>query len=231
MDLRWKPLVHSASLVDIPIMTVSYDAVALERWIAAYEPWIQSKRNKSKRYRYSIFREYAELARGGRFVLPFAGEAAKRRFNELHTGLLLHGKGFFCWGGVHLFYPRSGCAPKGGKTEIDTTEEVRSRLPWQWPSEIQGTLDFQPKNPDIVAYSKKLNKWAFCEAKGPGEGIHPEQLKALAALLLLTGAPVAVVRVVEGASMVPSRMLPTKIPYKRGANLDWILPRLRKKCL
>jgi hypothetical protein len=223
MDLLWKPVVHSASRVEIPEVIASYDAAALERWTAAIDPFIRSERTE-----HSSFKEYAELASGGRFILPFAREAAKRRFNELHAALLLHSKGFFCWGGVSLFkYTGVSRATKGRK--IDNTEEVRSRArPWRWPSEIQG-LDFQPKDPDIVAYAEERNEWRFCEAKGPGEPIHSDQLKGLAVLHLLTGAPVAVVRVVEGAGAVTSQMRPTEIIYRKDAQLDWIHPKFRKR--
>src|ERR1700720_3289854 len=220
MDLRWKPVVHSASRVDIPVLTVCHDAAALRRWKAAIGPFIRSGRK-----RYFVFREYAELARSGRFILPFEGEAKTRRFAELHTALLLHGEGFFCWGGVRLFKEKKDViALKGRKS--DNTEEVRSRVPWPWPSEIQETLNFQPRNPDIVAYSKERSEWRFCEVKGPGDRVKEEQLEALAVLHLLTGAPVAVVRVVEGASVIASKMRPTKIAYRKGGELDWIRRRL-----
>jgi len=146
MDLLWNPVVHSPSRVDIPQVTVSYEAVALRRWIAAHDPWIQSKRK-----RYSVFREYAELARSGRFLLPYENELPARRFAELHTALLLHREGFHCWGGVRLLGKE---VVKGKGNEKNNTNEVRSKAPWRWPSDVQGTLNFTPRNPDIVAYSK-----------------------------------------------------------------------------
>ena len=93
MDLRWKPVFHSASLVEIPVVNVSYSEAAIGRFIAARKPFFESGRK-----RFFVFREYAELARSGRFILPFENEAKSRRFNEPHTALLLQGEGFFCWG-------------------------------------------------------------------------------------------------------------------------------------
>ena len=66
----------------------------------------------------------------------------------------------------------------------------------------------------------------------PRERIHPDQLKALAVLHLLTGSPVAVVRVdVEGASAITSQMLSTEIAYRkqkaRAGGLD--LPKAAQK--
>jgi hypothetical protein len=216
MDLLWKPVVISTSRVDIPHVTVSYDAVALEGWIAAYGPW-----QRSGRMDYSVWGEYAELAGSGRFLLPYLNERPARRFAELHTALLLQREGFTCWGGAHLFeYGRAFVRGKGNTKA--NTDEVRSRATWRWPSEIQGTLNFKPRNPDIIAYSEVRKEWRFCEVKRRGERVDPGQLKALAVLYLLTGAPVAVVRVVEGAGAITSHSLSTEIQFKDGAQLEWI---------
>jgi hypothetical protein len=221
MDLTWKPMAHSASRVDIPEVTASYDAGSLRRWCAAIEPF-----HGSNRTRYFHFKEYAELARCGRFVLPFPHEAPTRRFNELHAALMLSRLGFYCWGSAGLFKDSGSSRPNKGRT-TDTTAEIRSRTrPWRWPSEIQG-LDFEPKDPDIVAYSEERNEWRFCEVKGPRERIHPNQLKGLAVLHLLTGSPVAIVRVVEGVGPTVPQMRPIEVEYRKKAQLNWIHPRLR----
>jgi hypothetical protein len=216
MDLLWKPVVHSPTHVDIPHVTVSYEAIALEEWKGAYEPWLQSDRTD-----YSVWGKYAKLAKSGRFLLPYGNESKARRFAELHAALLLQREGFTCWGGVHLFNYRRNVVTGKGNSKANT-EEVRSRAPWRWPSDVQDTLTFTPRNPDIVAYSKKRNEWRFCEVKGPGDRIKPDQLGALAVLHLLTGAPVAVVRVVEGSITTTSQTLSTEIEYRTGAQLDWI---------
>jgi hypothetical protein len=103
---------------------------------------------------------------------------------------------------------------------------------WRWPSAIQQSLDFQPRNPDIVAYRKgKWTDWRFCEVKGPGDSgsddHFTEQLRALAVLHLLTGSPVAIVRPLEqGRRPNPAGPYLAKLKYKRGARLDWIVSRV-----
>jgi hypothetical protein len=221
MDLLWKPVVHSPSRVDIPQVAVTYESGALERWIAAYEPWLQSDRAD-----YLVWGEYAELAKGGRFLLPYTNEKKTRRFAELHAALLLHREGFTCWGGVHLFdYGRKVVTGKGNTKA--NTQAVRSRAPWRWPTDIQDTLNFKPRNPDIVAYSEDRNEWRFCEVKRLGERVDPDQLKALAVLHLLTGAPVAVLRVVEHGKAEALQGLSTEIAYRDGVQLDWLHQRSR----
>ena len=88
-------------------------------------------------------------------------------------------------------------------------------------------VELQTPKPDITAYSRTLNEWRFCEAKRKGEPIHEEQLKGLAALHLLTGAPVAVVCVIEGTT-IDSGYRSVRLKYKRQANLDWICRRFRR---
>lgn len=222
MDLDWTPKVHSAFRVDIPHVTFTFEEAVREAWIAAYVPWINSKQTD-----YSVYGPYAKLAGSERFNLPFANQAANR-FAELHTALLLQRKGFFCWGAVLLFdelrHVRKGKGPS-----VANTEKVRSSArPWRWPNEIQGTLDCLPRNPDLVAYSKKLNEWRFCEVKGPGDRVKEGQLQALAVLHLLTAAPVAVVLLKTQPAKV--RDVQVNIAYKKDAQLDWIHSRLRKMC-
>lgn len=43
MDLLWKPVVYSASRVDIPEVTASYNAAAMRRWMAAIGPSLFSR--------------------------------------------------------------------------------------------------------------------------------------------------------------------------------------------
>lgn len=215
MDSLWKPVVHSPSHVDIPQVSMGYEVADLDGWIAAYDPWLQSDGKD-----YSVWGKYAKLAKSGRFLLPFHGEPPARRFAELHTALSLEREGFTCWGGVHLFdYAKTVITGKGNTKA--NTQEVRSKASWRWPSDIQGTLNFKPRNPDIVAYSEDRNEWRFCEAKWK-DSIDPNQLKALAVLHLLTGAPVAVVRVVEASKLKYLRPRPTEIGYREGTHLDWL---------
>jgi hypothetical protein len=233
MDLLWRPVVHSRFRVDIPQVTVPYEEEAREKWIAAHVHWINSERTD-----YSVYGPYAKLAASGRFVMPFRNtkEAAKR-FAELHIALLLDREGFFCWGGVHLFYNMwNGLQPKGHKTQKPCTVLVQRALArqgiksgktlWRWPSEIERMLKFTPRNPDLVAYSTKRNEWRFIEVKGPGDRVKEEQLQALAVLHLLTSAPVAVVFLRKVLTEIAHKE--AKIAYRRSVNWDWIHPSLRR---
>jgi hypothetical protein len=98
MDLLWQPVVHSPTLVDIPQVTLTYEAAALSEWKKANKPWLHSERKDHK-----VWGEYAKLAESGRFLLPYDNEPPARRFAELHAALLLEHEGFHCWGGAHLF--------------------------------------------------------------------------------------------------------------------------------
>jgi hypothetical protein len=82
--MNWQPKVQSPYLVEVPLVTCTYQDSARRTWNAAVNQFVESQRK-----RYSVFREYSELAASGRFVLPFAGEAPARRFAELHTALML----------------------------------------------------------------------------------------------------------------------------------------------
>jgi hypothetical protein len=201
MDLNWKPVVLSKSLVDVPEVAVPYERCSLAEWEAAYEPWLKSKRRRT-----SVWGDYADLADGGRFLLPYPNERPARRFAELHVARSLTRDGFTCWGGVHLFEYQKRVDRGKGNTKANT-DEVRGLAPWQWPSEIQNTLTFQPRNPDIVAWSMRRKEWRFCEVKRFRERVDPRQVKTLAVLHLHTGAPVAIAVVVEAGIKFVPRML------------------------
>ena len=217
LNLDWEPKVHSASCVDIPCVSLSCEDTALQRWRAAHDPWLQSNRTN-----YSVWGEYAALAESGRFVLPYARESPTKRFAELHTALALQQHGFKAWGGVHLFqYGKQ--VGKGKGNTLRSTNEVRDRWPrrWRWPDKIQASLNARPRNPDLVAYSEDRNKWYFCEAK-LDDPIDPEQWMALAVLHLLTGAPVAVVRVTRAPEPPAPQFSSIEIAFKEGEPLGWI---------
>jgi hypothetical protein len=230
MDNLPLPRIHSRFLVEIPEVFIQYDPAALDRWKAAQPAFDQSGRK-----RYSLYGRYAPLARDGKFLLPYSN-SPRKRFPEFHTAHLLEDEGFECWGQVQLFEdPRplfvDGEPVRNGKgNAVRNTQHVRGQVrgAWPWPSDIQQSLAFQPRNPDVVGYRpRQRGKWLFCEVKGPGDGVSGEhftaQLNALAVLHLLTGSPVAIVRPVpQGGPARPGRFYPARIGYKRGASLDWI---------
>ena len=129
---------------------------------------------------------------------------------RIQYGPIVRPEGFEGWSQVHLFDDRMPLFKDGQPVRPGRDDAVRNTAhvmrhwvgAWRWPSEIQQSLDFRPRNPDIVAYRKgKPPEWRFCEVKGPGDrctgGHFIEQLNALAVLRLLTGSPVAIVRPVE----------------------------------
>jgi len=218
MNMLWKPIVNSPMSIEVPHVAASYDLESLESWKNASSSWQQSDQMD-----YSVWGEYSEIAKTGRFLLPYRNEALSRRFAELHTALMLQREGFTCWGGVYLFQYGSPVV-KGKGNSMANTNEVRSMAPWRWPSEIQDALSFKPRNPDLVGYSEERNEWRFCEVKRRGEPVDLDQLRALAVLHLLTGAPVAVIRVTNGDRISPPSFS-CDIRYKDGTTLDWIWQR------
>ena len=230
MDIDWNPKSDPPSLVKIPEVFVQFEPAARERWIAA-----QARFEQSSRKDYLTYGEYGRFAEEGRFRLPYS-TGPKMKFAEFHTALLLDGEGFEGWSQVHLFddpmplFKDGQPVRRGRDNAVPNTLHIM-RHPgwrWRWPSEIQQTLDFRPRNPDIVAYRQgKRPEWRFCEVKGPSDkcsgGHFTEQLNTLAVLHLLTGSPVAIVRPVEQRQRPRiARTYEAHIKYKRGARLDWI---------
>ena len=125
MDLLWTPAINIRARAELPHVFVSYRSAALERWREASRVWQQSGCTD-----YSVWGEYEETARSGRFNLPYVNEATPRRFPELHTALLLRQEGFECWGGVQPFqYPFVGTGKGNARAN---TEDVRSNASWRW---------------------------------------------------------------------------------------------------
>jgi hypothetical protein len=48
--------------------------------------------------------------------------------------------------------------------------------------------------PDLLMYAADLSDWFFCEVKGPGDRLGPEQVKKFRALAEMTGRPVRLIR-------------------------------------
>lgn len=214
MELTWNPIIHSETELEIPRIVLLHDAATLEQWKKSAVAWQDSGRSD-----YRVWGDYQRLANITRFNLPFQNQGSARRFAELFTALSLHRAGFESWGGVQLFNEKRAVRIGKGRVMINT-DEVRDAAPWRWPAEIQPSLNFQPRNPDIVACSPDKKQWRFCETKRPGEDINREQLQGLAVLHLLTGAPVAIIEVSETPR--PTRYLPVALEFKSGESLGWI---------
>lgn len=81
MNINWQPVVHSATHVEIPVITVKHSAKAHQRWKDAQEPWRQSGYTDP-----SAFSQHATLANTGRFRFP-KGKQAPYKFGEFHAAL------------------------------------------------------------------------------------------------------------------------------------------------
>jgi hypothetical protein len=208
--------------VEIPVVALEYDPQVFAKWRAAQKPW-----QKSGRKDVSVWGPYAALVKGGRLRFPNNGQASYG-FPEFHTALALRRKGFTVWRGVQLFdYGRLFGGEYFGNNTAEVTERWKNTISDPFPSEIQKTLRFprarHPRNPDLVAYNKSRNEWRFCEIKSWRDRISPAQLSGLAVLHLLTGFPIAVVRLVPRGSHIKARLsLTADIAYKKGADLSWI---------
>lgn len=215
MKTKWKPIVKGRDRVDIPVVARYYDPADFSRWKAAQLKWQASGRTDA-----TAWGEYACLMEGGRIRFPNGGQAAYG-FGEAHTALWLHRQGFMCWRPPIFSY---------GKTlrpgfRLRVQNEVRSY--WDtnslgpWPADVQGALDFLPRSPDVVAYHPKRKEWRFCEVKRARDRVALEQVQALALLHLLTGAPVAVIKVLEDGVAATREYLPVTVPFKHGVRTPW----------
>jgi hypothetical protein len=214
MDLDWKPILGGISL-QIPEIVLPYDPAERERWLAAQDAWQRSNCTD-----YSVWGDYATLAQEGRLLLPDESTPEKR-FAEFRAALSLQRAGLDCWGQVLLFkYGKHVVHGKGDALENTATVKGFNRE-WRWPTEIQHTLDFQPRNPDLVAYDQVHAEWRFCEVKEK-DSVDSGQLAGLGVLHLLTGAPVAVVRLVPHGRSREPRSYHADVIFNADARVDWI---------
>ena len=220
---RLRSDVHSLSRVTIPEVVAEYPAASADAWRAAQEPWAESEFTD-----YAVWGPYAGLAKDDRFWLPGKSGNAGYKFVEFHAAMLLGREGYECWGGVQLFDYEVLLDRKGKGPAKKNTELVRSKArSWDWPSTIQRELSFTPKNPDVVAYLKTSREWAFVEVK-KNDPCHDDQLKGLAVLHLLTGAPVGVVRMVVEGKPRKSKTHDVVLTFEKDAILEWVHPRFRQ---
>jgi len=188
MDLHWKPTLGGVSL-HIPEVVLSYDPAERERWLAAQVAWQRSDCSD-----YSVWGDYATLAEDGRLLLPDKS-APEKRFAEFRAALSVQRAGLDCWGQVLLFEYRKRVVHGKGNAVQNTATVKNFRRTWPWSTEIQHTLAFQSRNPDLVACDELRADWRLCEVK-EDDPVSSGQLGALDVLHLLTGSPAAVVRLV-----------------------------------
>lgn len=217
----WQPRVLSATEVEIPVVVVKHSGKAHERWKRAQVPWAASGYTND-----SAFGRYCRLAATRRFRFP-RGKQAPYKFGEFHTAFKLEEAGFRCWAAVHLFE----YGKKNHYAEFSTRNTKGVRRRWRfarWPAEIQKKLAFQPRNPDIVARHPRWG-WVFCEVKRPNDRIKTDQVRGLAVLHLLTGAPVAIVRVVPRGGRTNWKPSIASIKYTLRRPPTWARARAKRQ--
>jgi hypothetical protein len=120
-------------------------------------------------------------------------------YAEAETALAFVQEGYEAWTGIQLF-PWKG-RPVVNQDRARKLAEVDERFRvcgLRIPRDIAPYVNFRPKNPDIVAFNPDLRFFRFTEVKRGGDRACEEQLQALALLHVLSGAPVAITRVVNG---------------------------------
>jgi hypothetical protein len=200
MTLTWEsPIIQftrtaSGTRVDvsIPEAAVRHRKGELPYWTKCRQAWRDGGQKDV-----SAWRKYHRLVESERYHFAYRKGGEPYGFAEGFTALALERNGFKCWSGVHLF----GKRPVNAKRRVKNTravEELLKRAGFELPRE----LSRQAKNPDIVAYHKRRNEWRFCEVKRR-EQVQRGQIIGLAILHLLTGAPVAVVRLSREKNVKP----------------------------
>jgi hypothetical protein len=191
-DLGWQAEVRSKSFsVVIPEVIVRHADDAHQRWKSSFEAWMDSGRLDP-----THLAEYGALVSPKR-IISFWADMPSFGWAEAHITLLLEAQGYQCWTGVQLF-TRDGRAviSEERKRNTEAVEALLRQSGLALPRETAPLLDFRPKNPDLVCFHPARKEWRFCEAKRD-ESVHRDQLKTLGVLHCLTGAPVAVVRLVS----------------------------------
>lgn len=63
--------------------------------------------------------------------------------------------------------------------------------------------------PDLLMYAPDLSDWFFCEVKGPGDALRPQQVRKFGALATMTGRPVRLLRLKWAPRRTPDGVNPT----------------------
>jgi hypothetical protein len=144
----------------------------------------------------AVWQKYRELVESGRYHFASRRGRSQYGFAEAVVALTLQRLGFTCWTGVHLL----GRPPKAAKQRVKNTSDVETLLRcdgYTLPRQIDSSVTRRAKNPDIVAYHPKRREWRFCEVKRD-EAVQKGQVIGLALFHLITGGPVAIIRIGAG---------------------------------
>jgi len=213
---NWIPTVHSDTTVDLPVVIRHYRQEEFEEWKLAQPKWQASGKVDT-----SVWGKYAKLVKTGRFRFPNGGQASYG-FGEFHTALALERLGWMCWR-PRLFDYGKPMVQGFAKVNTDDVRELwQKTLNAPWPADIQLCLRLQPRSPDLVAYHRSEDRWLFCEIKRNKDRTTPAQLTGLAVLHLLTGASVAIIKVLPSGRVTSTEPCSVRIDYRNGADLGWI---------
>ena len=174
----------------VPEVVFQHGTGSPRQWKALLQEFIASGRRDA-----SLAGRFAPLVDPKR-IGSIWGAARVFGWPEAEVALQLEADGFRCWTGVQLF-PLLGrpvhAADKKRKT--DAVERLLTQDGFPLPKLYRARVTPTPKNPDLVCYHPGRREWRFCEVKRT-EKIQPGQLVGLALLRMLTGASVAIARVV-----------------------------------
>ena len=169
----------------------------------------------------SVWGEFSQLAQCGRYLFTKRRDRSSFGWAEAYVALTLAPE-FDSWTAAKLF--RWNGRPIRKEPQKANTENVESMLlgeGFTLPRELQDYLDFRPKNPDLILRHRTTKEWRFCEVKRD-EPVLPEQVNALAFLHLLTGAPVAVVRLVPEGKSRKLRIHKARFTYRGPVQRSWL---------
>lgn len=188
----------------VPVVHQHYDPEQFRRWKSAMKAWIDGGRLDA-----SVFGPLGIVAKRRR-IICFNGAPRSHGFAEAYVAAHLERQGFSCWTGVQLF-------PWNGRNVVapdrkENTEQVeallkkdgfvipRSLLPrLAEHQKAHGRL----KNPDLVCRHRRTGEWRCLEVKRD-EAVEDGQLWALVLLHYLTGAAVAIHRLIPEGRRLPA---------------------------
>jgi len=183
--------------IEIPEILIQYPEDAPIRWQEIVNRWWNSPRDN-----FSVWEEYAPLMMSGRYGIPSLAQMSYA-FSETFAGLTLERRGLTCYRSAKLFSRRG--RQVGEMQRKRNTDAVKGRFELMglpWPRTVQSHFSATLKNPDITAFGPGALDVQFCEVKrGHERGLQFQaQLDGLGALHLITGAPVAILRLVREGS-------------------------------
>jgi VRR-NUC domain len=143
--------------------------------------------------------------------IPELFDEDDRRLAETQGPLGLH---FYEWLAAIVLHHATGYLSLVSKYEFAKHRRKQEIVEKLLPADILPMLRDRIEHgraqpPDLLMFAPDLSDWFFCEVKGPGDRLKPEQLKKFEALATKTAKPVRLLRLKwartgsEGASSSP----------------------------